>query len=419
MELEIEKLTFGGWGIGRTGGKVVFVKGGLPGEVLNIEITNEKRKYAEAEIRNIIKPSPERIQPPCPVFDRCGGCQWQHLKYSSQLRSKEDILRETLERIGGLKEIEVEPIVPSPKQYGYRIRVTLSVWLEKRKYRVGYFEEKSLRQVAIEHCPIASEPVNRAISRLSKSLSSIKDPYYDLEAVYISSDGSTAHVSLVPGRMKENQGKLDSFCNRLGKLMTTESISIVGDNENEFEFNLLGLRFYLTPSLFVQAHKEINERLIKDVIEWAELGGGERVLDLYSGIGNFSLHLAKSSREVIGVEVNEKAVRLAKKSAEANLIGNAFFKALPCELFVEEALVKDERFDLVVLDPPREGAKAIIPNLVQLSPEKIIYVSCDPPTLSRDLKMLRELNYRTIKIRPFDMFPQTYHIESVALLVKR
>jgi len=418
MELEVEKLTFGGWGIGRSGGKVIFVNGGLPGEILDVEIIDEKNKYSEAEIRDILKPSPERVEPPCPVFDRCGGCQWQHLKYPSQLKSKEEILKETLERIGGLKGIEIEPIVQSPKQYGYRDRVTLSVWLQKGKYRIGYFEERSHRRVAIEYCPISSEPVNRAISRLSKSLSLITYQDCNLETVYISSDGDAAHISLVPSRSGKGQGKLDTLCNRLRESMGTETISIVGEGENEFVFNLSGLRFYSTPSLFVQANKGINEGLIETVIEWAEVRGGERVLDLYSGIGNFSLHLAKKAKEVIGIEVNEKAVKLAEKSAKVNSISNAFFKALSCELFVKEALIKDEKFDLVILDPPREGAKMIIPNLAQLSPEKIIYVSCDPPTFARDLKRLRELGYRITKIRPFDMFPQTYHIESVALLVK-
>lgn len=417
MELEVEKLTFGRWGIGRAGGKVVFVKGGLPGEVLDVEIIEEKKKYSEAEVRSILKPSPERIQPPCPVFDRCGGCQWQHLKYRSQLKAKEEILKETLERIGGLRGVEIEPIVPSPEQYGYRDRATLSVWLQKGKCRVGYFEERSHRRVAIEHCPIASEPINRAISCLSRTLPLIRYPDYDLETIYISSDGNTAYVSLVPGRNEENQGKLDALCNRLRESTETESISIIGDDENEFEFNLLGLRFYSTPSLFVQANEEINESLIKTVIEWAELRGDEKILDLYSGIGNFSLHLAMRVKEAVGVEVNEKAVKLAEKSAKVNSISNASFRALPSELFVKETLIKDERFDLVILDPPREGAKAVIPNLAQLSPEKIIYVSCDPPTLARDLRKLGELNYRTIKVRPFDMFPQTYHIESVALLV--
>lgn len=417
MEIEIERLAFGGAGIGRLGGKVVFVKGGLPGEVLQVNITKEKKGYAEAQIHKILKPSLERINPPCPVFSRCGGCQWQHLKYSSQLRAKENILRETLERIGGLKGIEVEPIVSSPKEYGYRNRVTLSTWLENGNCKIGYYEERSHERVAIERCPVAADKINEAVFNFSESLTSVNGSHQALETVYISSDENTAHVTLVQSS-QESPEKRGSLVGRLIRSAGMEGAPILEEDENEFELTLSGLKFRSTPSVFVQANDEINERLIEAVVNWSEFSGGEKVLDLYSGIGNFSLHLAKTAKEVVGVEINKKAVRLARKSAKMNSINNVFFKALPCELFIEQSLKRGDKFDLVVLDPPREGAKTILNKLAELAPEKIIYVSCDPPTLARDLKKLTELGYRILKILPFDMFPQTYHIESAALLSK-
>ncbi len=407
MQVRIEKLTFGGAGIGRVGGKAIFIRGGIPGEVLEVKITKEKGRYAEAGIEEILRPSSERTLPPCPVFGRCGGCQWQHIAYPSQLRYKEVILKETLERIGGLKGVEIEPIVPSPKEYGYRNRVTLSTWGQKGKRYVGYHEGKSRGRVAIEGCPISSRPIDRAIFRLAKSL--IGAPRYPLKRIHIASDDGTAYVDLVPV-WKKGSKWLSSIRNHLG-----EEILISGGKE-EFEFNLLGLRFYSAPSVFIQANKEVNELLVQTVGEWANLRGHERVLDLYCGIGNFSLHVAKNARDVVGVDVNARSVSLANKSAEANSITNAVFDASPSELFIEEAVGRGDKFDLIILDPPREGAKGVLKGISKLSPERIIYVSCDPPTLARDLKMLAELGYRTLKIRPFDMFPQTYHIESVALV---
>ncbi len=407
MQVRIEKLTFGGAGIGRVGGKAIFIRGGIPGEVLEVKITKEKGRYAEAGIEGVLRPSSERTLPPCPVFGRCGGCQWQHIAYPSQLRYKEVILRETLERIGGLKGVEIEPIVPSPKEYGYRKRVTLSTWGQKGRRYVGYHEGKSRGRVAIEGCPISSRPIDRAIFRLAKSLIGV--PRNPLKRIHIASDDGTAYVDLVPV-WKKGSKWLSSIRNHLG-----EGILISGGKE-EFEFNLLGLRFYSAPSVFIQANKEINELLVQTVGEWANLRGHERILDLYCGIGNFSLHVAKNARDVVGVDVNARSVSLANKSAEANSITNAVFDASPSELFIEEAVGRGDKFDLIILDPPREGAKGVLKGISKLSPERIIYVSCDPPTLARDLKILTELGYRTLKIRPFDMFPQTYHIESVALV---
>jgi 23S rRNA (uracil1939-C5)-methyltransferase len=417
MQIQIEKLAFGGAGIGRTTGKVVFVRGGLPGDLVKVRITKEKGSYDEAEIEEIVSSSPERTEPPCPVFGQCGGCQWQHLNYFAQLKAKEGILRETLERVGGLKDIEIEPIVPSPKQYGYRNRVMLSVWFQKGIYNLGYHEERSRRKIRIEACPIALEPIEETIVRLSKALSSINAPRSPLERIHVASNEKNAYITLVPqfGREPKN---LTSLRDHIMKFEETDIVGIAGHDEREFEFALLGLKFYSTASVFIQANREIHERLVETLLEWSDLKGDERVLDLYSGIGNFSLHLAKRCQEVVGVDVRAKALNLAKKSAEANSISNAVFDASPSEFFVRESVKRGDSFDLIALDPPREGAKEILKELAELSPKRIIYVSCDPPTLARDLKTLRELDYITLKIRPFDMFPQTYHIESIALLLK-
>jgi len=418
LQIKIEKLVYGGSGIGRSQGKAIFVDGGVPGDLLDVEIINDKRDYAESKIDKIIKPSPERTEPLCPVFGICGGCQWQHMNYSLQLKAKEEILSETLFRIGGIREPVIEPIVSSPKEYYYRKRVTLSIWPAEGRYFVGYHEGKSLDKVPIAGCPIASEEINLAINKLSDSISHInEDIYFPFDRVHISSENGEAYITLMPyGYLKSKDREI--FSSFLGDSLKPESGSFSGESECVFEFDLLGLKFFSTPSEFVQANKRINETLIETVIDWAEPSGEDNVLELYSGIGNFSLHLAKKVKRIDAVDINRKAIRLAKRSADKNSIGNVAFHFSSSERFIFNAVKRGRRYNLVLLDPPREGAREILKGLIEMSPDRIIYVSCNPATLARDLKRLIEGNYRIMKIRPFDMFPQTYHIETVALLKK-
>ncbi|MCH7517657.1 MAG: 23S rRNA (uracil(1939)-C(5))-methyltransferase RlmD [Candidatus Dadabacteria bacterium] len=417
MQIEIEKIAFGGAGIAKKDGKVFFVRGGLPKDVLEINIIKDKGNYAEAVIAEIIKPSPDRIEPDCPVFNLCGGCQLQNLNYPAQLREKEYILKETLGRLGGLYDVAIEPIVPSPKEFGFRNKVTLSTWFYKGKWHVGYNQKGSNRKVAIDSCPISTDIVDKTIKRISEVLASLGDPYYPLEKIHISSNGLKSQITLVP-RHSRRGDLLKTLLKHLRRHQETENVSINGSGETGFEFSILGNKFLTTPSAFTQVNSEINELMIKTVLDWAELTQEQTVLDLYSGIGNFSIPLALGASEVLAVEISNNSVKLARKSAQANSVNNLVFQNAASEHAIEVLNKDEEKFDLIVLDPPREGAKEIIEGLVELSPTKVIYVSCDPATLSRDLKRFDELGYKVVKVRPFDMFPQTFHIESIALLCK-
>lgn len=418
MKIQIEKLVYGGAGIGRSQGKAIFVKGGVPGDILDVEIVKEKKDYAEGRIVNIIKPSSERTEPGCPVFGICGGCQWQNVNYSFQLKAKEQILVETLFRIGGLRELNIDPIVPSPKEYYYRNRVTLSIWPTEGKYCVGYHEGKSLDKVPIAGCPIASEEINSAIHKISECISHFgKSTYFPIEKVYISSEKGETYITILPNGNLKSEDK-EIIRSLIEDSIKTERVFSPGENENVFEFDLLGLKFFSTPSEFVQSNRRINVKLIETVIDWAEPCGEDNVLELYSGIGNFSLHLAKKVKRVEAVDISRKAIGLAKRSASENSIENVAFHISSSERFVINSIKRGRRYNIVLLDPPREGAQEILNGLIEMSPDKIIYVSCNPATLARDLMKLTKSNYRIIKIRPFDMFPQTYHIETVALLQK-
>jgi 23S rRNA (uracil1939-C5)-methyltransferase len=417
LRVRIESLAFGGAGIAKEEGKVFFVDGGLPDDVLDIKIIKDRGSFAEAVIEEIVEPSAKRVEARCPVFEKCGGCQLQNLEYGAQLTEKENIFRETLKRIGGFEGISIEPIRASSEQYGYRNRVTLSAFFYSGRWNIGYNQKKSNRKVRIEGCPVSDSRVEAAIGRLSKVLSSIGDPAYSLEKIHISSNGQRAYITLVAsrGRRADTLKVLIKHLKRYGE---TENVSVLGDRECEFEYESSGSGYLSRPSVFTQANYDINTAMVDTVLEWAGIDGSDRVLDLYAGTGNFSIPLSMRAHSVDAVEVNRSAVNLAKRSAELNKISNIVSYNSPCEAFIEEIDRDRSKYDLVVLDPPREGAKEAVSGIAGLSPARIIYVSCDPATLARDLKNFSDLGYELAKVRTFDMFPQTYHIESVSLLLR-
>lgn len=416
MQVKIESLAAGGAGIARVDGKVYFVTGGLPEDVLEIKVVKDKGKFAEAVISGIIEPSANRVEALCPVFDRCGGCELQTLAYESQIREKENILGETLRRIGGFQDINIEPIKASPKHYGYRNRVTLSAFFYSGMWHVGYNQKRSNRKVKIDGCPVADNLIESAIGRLSDVLSSISDPSYSLDKVHISSNGLKAYFTLVT-KQGRKADTLNVLIKHLKRYEETENVSVLGQREVEFEYESAGFKFLSRPSVFAQANYSVNVAMVETVLEWAGSDGGDSILDLYSGTGNFSLPLSRRALSVDAVEINRSAVNLAKRSAQLNKVDNIVFHVSSSAHYLQE-LGKDDNFDAVVLDPPRDGAKESLEGIANLSPSKIIYVSCDPATLARDLKSLAARGYELSAVRPFDMFPETSHIESVSLLTK-
>lgn len=414
MKLTIEKLIYGGYGLARTDEKVVFVKDGVPGDQLEVKITEEKKSFVVAEINKIIKPSKYRVVPECEYFGKCGGCQWQHIDYEYQLRSKEEILRESLERIAGIKEVSVEPIVPSDNKYNYRNRVTLHQDTIKGKQILGFKEEKSHILVPIENCPISSNALNKVINRISNLLIGYKAHTSPFEKIYISNRDKIPGLSITP---KKNipESEVKKLFYKLKEHLQGVDISFDNKEEKSFEFKVLGLKFISSPSVFAQANSDVNEKLIKTLIKWSDLKKYENVLDLYCGYGNLSLPMAKKAKKVVGIDSNRKAIRFAKQNAKINSIKNCSFESQDVKQYLEN-LKSNERFDSVVLDPPRTGVKEIIKSIIGLKPSKILYVSCNPTTLARDLKELIKAGYNLKKIQPFDMFPQTFHIESVSLL---
>ncbi len=418
--VRIESMAFKGYGVGRIAGRVVFVPYSVTGDEARVEIVEEKKNYSFGRLGALLASSPWRAEPPCPYFGTCGGCQWQHIEVGKQAEIKRDILGDVLQRLGGLKEVPRVSIVPSPRPYGYRARVQLKV----EGQSLGYYQAGSHRIVDIECCPISHPLINRIISILRPErprLSSLKEveirisPEDERGVLILQADSPTrplhdlaeellrVHPVLKGVVLAGNEGAF-----RLGEPFSTFSISV--DHRGGTE----AVKLRASPGSFFQVNLEQNQALAGTVLEFGEVKEGERVLDLYAGIGNFSLLLGLIAGEVVGVEENGAAVEDARFNAGENRIGRCRF----LQGRVEDILKnwKRERPDLVVLDPPRAGGRRIVDSIAGMTPKRIVYVSCDPATLSRDLRFFGEYGYSLRGIRLIDMFPQTYHMEVVALL---
>lgn len=416
MKLKIEKLIYGGYGLARTDEKVVFVKAGVPGDEVDVEIAEEKKSFDIAYINNILEPSKHRVDPQCEYFGKCGGCQWQNIDYQYQLKAKEQILKESIQKIAGINDFEIEPIVPSQNKYSYRNRVTLHIDTVNGKHILGFKEEKSHKLVSIEQCTISSDNISNLVQKISKLITGYDAKKFPFEKIFISDIGKIPALSLSP-KKNSSESEVNSLFYKLKERIQGIDISIDNKEEKNFEFKVLGLKFISSPSVFAQGNSIINEQLIKTLIKWADLKKNENVMDLYCGYGNFSLNIARKVKQVLSIDNNKKAIKFAIKNAKLNSIRNCIFEDWDVNKYLQRHKPKENQ-DLVILDPPRTGAKEIIKSIINIKPKKILYVSCNPTTLARDLKELITAGYKLKKIQPFDMFPQTFHIESLSLLVK-
>jgi len=416
----IHSMAFKGYGVSRVNGKVLFIPHTIKGEEAQVEITEEKKTYSLGKVRHLLRPSPWRVDPPCPYFGQCGGCHWQHIDPALQVEFKKEILQDTLTRLGGLERVPPIAVTPSPQPYHYRLRVQLKVQGEA----IGYYEERSHRLVAIEHCAIAHPLVNRILTALRQSLPLFRS-LEEIE-INVSPEEEQGTLRLHSRRFSpDTEHLLPEFqskhpvlkgmilaggkrVKRFGDPVLYFTISFRRHNEDR------SLRLRTSPESFFQVHLEQNQRLIQAVHEWADVQPQERVLDLYSGVGNFTLPLAVGAKEAWGIEENPRAVEDARFNADQNGIPSCTFIQGKVEDVLKTLAAK--RFEVVVLDPPRTGCKRIVNQITQLEPKRIIYVSCEPTTLARDLRLFLERGYRLEDLRLLDLFPQSYHMEVVALL---
>ena len=449
-----------GEGIGRIDGYALFVKDAVVGDTVRVKIMKAKKNYAFARLMEVITPSPDRIEPPCPLARKCGGCQIQHINYEKQLEYKHNKVKSCLERIGGFTVVDegvetevdsvdnvivMEPALGMNDPFYYRNKAQFPVGKNKEgKVVTGFYAARSHNIIETETCYIQAKENDEILRIVREFITEYDIPTYNEET----HSGLVRHVLTRVGyKTKEimvcliiNGKKLPHHEELVRRLREVPNMTSITLNINTKKTNVIlgekcvtlwgqsyitdyikDVKFQISPLSFYQVNPEQTERLYSQALEYAALTGDEVVWDLYCGIGTISLFLAKSAKEVYGVEIVPQAIEDAKKNAEINGIHNATFYVGAAEDVVED-LYKDDakRADVVMVDPPRKGcAESLLDTIVAMQPKRVVYVSCDPATLARDLKILDEKGYQVKKARAVDMFPNSVHVETVCYLERK
>jgi 23S rRNA (uracil1939-C5)-methyltransferase len=441
LELTIDSLAYGGSGVARLDGFVVFVRRALPGDRVRARVTKVQRRHAEALATEVLAPGADRVDAPCAHYPACGGCRFQDLAYDAQVAAKERWVRDSLQRLAGVAEPPLEPIVPAGEQFGYRNKMEYSFTQLPDGPTLGLHKAGRWDEVLeVERCWLASELGNRVRNRVRDWAREEGLRAYD----QATQEGYLRHLVVREGRRTEqvlvqlvtargerfDRERLIEVLTELPQVRSVHwSVNrgvaevtnlptelLWGDDAVEEEIG--GLRFRVRPNAFLQTNTEMAERLYALARELAALEGGETVYDLYCGIGTIGLSLASSALTVWGVEISEESVACAIENAELNGIGNAAFFAGNVGEALRELRSRAGEPDVVVVDPPRAGlAGKALRRLGEIGARRIVYVSCNPTTLAGDTKRLAaDHGYRLVRARPVDMFPHTPHVECVALL---
>jgi len=407
VTLELTHMAHGGPAMGRYQGKVFFVPYALPGETVSVEVETSKKGWARARLREVIEPSPDRTAPACPHFgpDACGGCQWQHIHYPAQLQYKAHVVRDQLARLGGLSDAPVRPARAVGEPWGYRNHVQLHA----SPYGLGYVSADGERVEPIQTCPIMHPLIAELFDELDIEIE-------NLERLSLRAGNNTGHQLVVFETADDEPFELvvDRPVSCALVLGDGTSVTLVG-NDYLFE-RVAGYQYRVSARSFFQVNTGGAEALLETVADYLSLRPHQTLLDLYSGVGLFSIALAPHVAQVIAVE------------AEPTAAADAHFNLGVAELDNVQVInhqvahvlnTLHESIHSVILDPPRSGCGSdVIQQLVSLRPERLVYVACDPATLARDARILAEGGYALIEVQPLDLFPQTFHVESVALFVR-
>jgi len=444
VELHVDSLAYGGNGVARLNGFVVFVRRGLPGDTVRAEVTKVKRGFAEATTTEVVVPSPARTDAPCKhYYEGCGGCRFQDLRYETQIAAKEAQVGDALRRIGRIAEPPLEPILPAVEQFHYRNKLEYSFTSTPRGAALGFHRAGRWDEVLeVDRCWITTDLGNAIRGAVRDWAQEEGLPPFDQEA----QTGYLRHLVVREGRntgqalvqLVTAPGDLqgaDRLVETLREFPEVRSIHwAVNDSPAEvtnlptnllwgdeaIEEQILGLRFRVRPNAFMQTNTAMAERLYDLAIEFAALDGGETVYDLYCGTGTIGLAMSSRALTVWGLEANEESVACAIENAGLNGITNAAFFAGEVGASLEDLAERAGKPDVAVVDPPRAGLSGkALRRLARLEAPKIVYVSCNPTTLAGNLKeLVEEWGYTLRRVKPVDMFPHTPHVESVALLTR-
>ena len=441
LELTIDSLAYGGNGVARLDGFVVFVRRGLPGDTVRARVTKVQRRHAEALATEVLSSGPQRVEAPCAHYPACGGCRFQDLAYDAQVATKEQWVRDSLQRLAGLTDLPLEPILPAASLFGYRNKMEYSFAELADGPTLGLHKAGRWDEVLeIQKCWLTTDLGNAIRNRMRDWAREEKLPAYDQET----HEGYLRHLLIREGR-NTGQALVQLVTNRGERFDRERLIEVLTEfpevrsihwsvntgvsevtnlptellwGEDAIEEEIGGLRYRVRPNAFIQTNTEMAEQLYGIAREFAGLTGGETVYDLYCGIGTIGLSMAADALTVWGIEISEESVACAIENQELNAIGNTAFFAGNVGEVLRELRDRAGAPDVVVVDPPRAGlAGKALKRLGELEAPRIVYVSCNPTTLAGDLKRLGDdYGYRLVRAKPVDMFPHTPHVECVALL---
>lgn len=441
-ELEITGLGSSGEGVGKAQGFTVFVKGALPGETVRVKLFQVKKSYASGSIIEILKASPQRVEPPCPFYKDCGGCQLQHLSYEGQLAVKRQQVKDALERIGHIEGCEVLPVIGMAAPWHYRNKMQFPAAKTDGKIQIGCYAALTHNVIDIDDCIIQKQANNKIMQVVRRWMQQFNIAAYDettgkgvvrhvmgrvgvktgdVMAVIITACYDIPHAGELVTMLKSEVGGLKSIVQNINKKRT--NIIMGGKNrvlygKSTIKDKLGHLKFNISPLSFFQVNSEQTEKLYAAALYFAGLNGGETVIDCYCGTGTISLYLAQKAGKVYGIEIVEPAIKDANANAAANNISNAQFICGDAAVEMPALLAQGVKPDVVLLDPPRAGCdKKVLAAIAQVKPQKVVYVSCNPASLARDMAFLTQNGYKAVKAQPVDMFPMTHHVETVAELV--
>lgn len=444
VKLKITSATAEGSGVGKTEDNiVVFVPMTAIGDEIEARILKVKKTYAFGKIEKIITPSAARISPDCPNFSKCGGCVWRHISYDEELKIKSKKVKDAVERIGGIST-EFRPIIGSDRVNRYRNKAQLPVGKDKEGGAViGFYAFHSHRIIDCDDCALQPEIFKTVMDVTRDFIERTNTDIYDestgkgrLRHLYIRLGEVTNELMVcyvVNGNgLKQEDMLVKMLRESLPNLKTVvfnsnrEKTNVILGNKNRVAYGkgyitdvLCRLKFKISPFSFWQVNRAQAEKLYSKAKEYAKLSGDEVLLDLYCGTGTIGLTMAQDCKQLVGVEIVEDAVNDAKANAEANEINNARFICADAPTAAEQLRKEGTAPDVVILDPPRKGCgEELVKTIRKMNPKRVVYVSCDPATLARDLKYFSENGYITHEVTPCDMFPRTAHCESVALLTK-
>ncbi len=401
LELQTTNYAFGGSVVAHDeNGRPVFVQGALPGETVRACLTVDKDRFAHAYVLEVIKASVERVTPSCPHFGPCGGCSYQHVRYEEQLRAKRLVVEDQMQRIGGLKNIEILPVLGSAEQWAYAQEAAFS---PAAPSGLGYWSPRRREVMPIESCPITHPQIMTLFNDIDLDLPELRKLTLRLDSE------EEMLAALEVEDVEAPQLEVDFPVSVAIVLPDKTAASLIGDHY--LLFDVKGRAFRVSPGCFFQLNLAMAETLVETVRDLAALSGSERVLELYSGVGMLTAFLAEVALEVMAVEVNSDAV------ADLAVNLDDFENVSLYHGLVEEVLPSVEsRPDLLVVDPGRTGlARPVIERIAALSPPRLIYVGSDLARTARDSKALTEAGYRLVKVQPLDMRPQTYHVDTVSL----